>query len=159
MGYRSQVRSLIYGDPDVVNALVVSQQLLGFDAQEAFGENLKRYRIQRRFFDHAASAELGPDPDNGRAQIVWRDVEVEVLDLYGDDWKWYEDYTDVKAWTQMMGDAIDLGLCREFVRIGEDTEDTEWLMDIPDEGDHYLRVERSIGDDVPEPIEAQVTGE
>lgn len=149
MGYRSQVRVLIYGDPDKLNALLVSRQLLGeVSAIEDWG-SFRRYRIKRRLFDYEASDALGPSPDNGRTQAVYKDVEIEVLDFEGDYVKWCPEFPDVAQFTAMMHAAPDLGLSYEFIRIGEDDTDIESESHIDDDGDWYLGVDRCIRADIP----------
>lgn len=152
MGYRSQVRSLIYGDPDKICALVAANALRGgVSVVSTFSKEgaLTRYRLTRRLYDHAATA-AQPKNENGGATAVYKEFEIEVLDLYGDDWKWYDDYPDVRAWSDLLDEAREMGLSTEFTRIGEDTDDTEWLIDVADEGDHYLFVRRIIEADIPE---------
>lgn len=108
MGYRSQVRALIYGEPDKLGAFITAHSLLlGSPVFQHFAESLTRYESE-----------------------AWYDINeksqkktVHVLDLYGDDWKWYEDYSDVQAWEKFMQDAPNWHLDYEFVRIGEDRDD------------------------------------
>lgn len=145
MGYRSQVRSLIYGDPDEICRLVAAQALQGKpDIFAIFGESLTRYRVMRNTPNHEAG------------EIKWREVEVEVLDLSGDSWKWYSEYEDVKAWHAFMSSAEELGLDTEFVRIGEDDNDIERAFS---GDDPMLGVSSSIVDDIPDPIPDPREGE
>ena len=151
MGYRSQVRSLIYGEPDTICQLVAAHALQGgHNVFTAFGDDITRYRTTRQRYDHDATVAAGPDPDNGRPQVVWQTVEVEVIDLYGDDWKWCEDYEDVKAWTAFMDQAEELGLSVEFVRIGEENDDVESRFTVQDEESAFLSVSRTIEVDMPD---------
>jgi len=140
MGYRSQVRSLIYGDPDKLQALVTKHMLEGGMAF-ADKSGLRRYRMTRKVY-------TATDDHDGRA-YEWVDHEVEVLDLYGDDWKWYPDYPDVQEWERLLADAPEFDLSTEFVRIGEETEDIEQSSHIADDGDSYLGISRQIADDLP----------
>lgn len=150
MGYRSEVRALIYGEPETVCQLVAAHVLQGgVNVLQAFGDSLTRYRVQRRTYDGEATCAQERDAD-GRQTPIFTTREVEVLDLYGDSWKWYEDYKEVRAWTEFQHAAVELGLSYEFVRVGEETEDVETISDVQDDGDCYLQVARSIVDDIPE---------
>lgn len=149
MGYRSQVRALIYGDPDVVCALVAAHVLQGgVNVLEAFKDDITRYRLTRRVYDREAT--LAQETKDGTRRGVWKEVETEVIDLYGDDWKWYPNYPDVAAWSAFMIAAGELGLNTEFVRLGEETDDTECDTCVQDDGDYYLHVRRSIAADIPD---------
>jgi hypothetical protein len=144
MGYRSQVRCLIYGEPDKLNALIVKHQLEGgkiFDSW--FADSLKRYTAVRHRYNAEKSAAM-PKDDGGAQRAVWDDVEVEVLDLQGDDWKWYPNYDDVIAWEEFMRSADEFDCSFEFVRIGEDTTDIEQESNVLDEGDYWLGVHSTI---------------
>lgn len=110
MGYRSQVRCLIYGDPEKLDAFIITHELiLNTQILESFGENLTRYATKAWYYVESKAVER----------------EVHVLDLYGDGWKWYESYSDVQAWTKFMQDAPNMGLDYEFIRIGEEHTDVE----------------------------------
>ena len=46
--------------------------------------------------------------------------------LYGSDWKWYEDYEDVKAWNELWESMQKVeGISGYFVRVGEEQADIE----------------------------------
>ncbi len=48
--------------------------------------------------------------------------------LYGADWKWYPDYSDVQAWDDLwnqMRDMEDKGISGYFCRVGEENGDIE----------------------------------
>jgi hypothetical protein len=154
MGYRSQVRSLIYGDPDLICALVAECTLTLGDNNplKTFEEDLRRYRIERSIYDHEATCAQEPD-DNGNRPPVYRDEIAEVLDLSGDSWKWYESYPDVQSWERLLLRAEELGLSTEFMRIGEETSDIECRhCSADDSGDTYLVVSSRIIDDIPDEI-------
>jgi hypothetical protein len=147
MGYRSQVRALIYGDPDKLNAMIVKHQLEGGEIFSSFAGSLTRYKAMRIVYDVEASAAT-VDPSTGKGTAVWADVEVEVLDLSGDDWKWYPNYEDVQAWMVFMRSAGEFGCSWEFVRIGEEQGDIECESNVLDDGEHWLSVTSSITNDV-----------
>lgn len=135
MGYRSQVRSLIYGEPDKICALYAAQALTGGKVfSDYFADELKRYRIDRDVYG-----------EDGQ-----RTIEVEVIDYTGDSVKWYAGYHDVQAWEQLLSDAAEMGLCTEFIRVGEEHDDIECRFRVDDGGDHYLSTSTSITDEVPE---------
>jgi hypothetical protein len=151
MGYRSQVRSLIYGDPALICALVAADALTGKGgiALNNFGDSLKRYSFTTSVYDNEATNAQKPDANGGR-NLIYRDVEFQCLDLCGDFWKWYPDYPDVMAWENLLIRAAEMGLNTEFVRIGEEDDDVEIRRDLPDEGDYLIGVSRSIHDDIPD---------
>ena len=46
--------------------------------------------------------------------------------LYGSDWKWYEDYEDVKAWNELWHSMRQVeGISGYFCRVGEESDDIE----------------------------------
>ena len=102
MGYCSQVRSIIYGEPDKVLAFWTKHKLAGNEALKSFADNIKRYTVNAG--------------DAGTA----------VIDLHGDDWKWYEEYEPVAAWHMLLDDATDYDLEYEFARVGESRDDVEY---------------------------------
>lgn len=144
MGYRSNVRCLIYGDTDQLQALITKHELMGSGIMASFRESLKRYTAVRNIGEMVEASEDSEKPPHWQ----FRDIEVEVLDLYGDDWKWYDGYPDVTAWVAMMHDADTFDCSYEFVRVGEENTDTEFESNVLDEGDYWLGVSRSIECDV-----------
>lgn len=101
MGYRSEVRCVIYGEPDKLQALITKHILEGSKVFEQFKDSLKR------------------------GEMHWAKGTIEVLELYGDSWKWYPDYPDVMAFTALRDEAPDFGLSYEFIRVGEEDDDLE----------------------------------
>jgi len=59
------------------------------------------------------------------------------------DVKWYDDYEFVKFYTSVMAEAVKLGVSVEFIRIGEDSDDTEELF-LGDDNDYTMQVVRSL---------------
>ncbi len=143
MGYRSEVRCLIYGEPEKMNAFIITHQLiLSSSIFRDFKENLIRYSIK---------VDVLPNDDRKTRTL-------QVLDLHGDDWKWYEAYEDVQAWMSFMKDASNMELNYEFIRIGEgggDQQDIE--VDRTSEAIYMLGVGRpQIWDDIPEKTELEL---
>jgi hypothetical protein len=103
MGYRSDVRAVIYGPSDTLQRFVTSAKLDNTHKKvfEYFADSLRVYTV------------------DGRS----------MLDLECGDVKWYDDYEDVRAWHDFM-DLVDTdatwdGLEYEFVRVGEEDGDIE----------------------------------
>lgn len=161
MGYRSQVRGVIYGEPDKLQAFITKAMLEGCSALTHFADDLRRYRSVRRIYDHEATALQQPNHNGGRT-LQFKLVPIEVLDLRGDDWKWYEDYPDVRAWHDLMAEAPEFGLNYEFMRIGEETADIEEQSGVADpdndDGERFLSVARTIEDDLNVEQELEITG-
>ena len=138
MGYRSEVRSLIYGPPDKVQAFWVKHKLLNNPALEGFGQDLSRY-----------------DVDSGDG--------VSVIDLWGDSWKWYEDYPDVAGWMAMLHEIDDElpgteELNYEFARVGEDYNDV--VFDTGGQGvEYWLGFRREIAADIPTKLKDETNGD
>lgn len=110
MGYISEVRCLIYGDPDHMDALKMRETLADKGVFESFKDYL-------RFYDMDVHMYRGND---------WQVVRQRAIDLEG-SFKWYENYEDVQAWHAFMESAIEFheSINYEFVRIGEEHSDVE----------------------------------
>ena len=117
MGYRSQVRSIIYGPDDKVTEFVAARKLIGGDLAEVWSET-STYLV-------AYGAE------------TWR-----VLDLKCDDTKWYPNYPDVAAWMTMLDEAEEAGLQYEHACLGED--DTDTSRNCSTDNQNWLEVRREI---------------
>lgn len=129
MGYRSQVRSIIYGEPDKVLAFWTKHKLEGNKALKLFAENIKRYTVNAG--------------DAGTA----------VIDLYVDDWKWYADYEPVAAWDMLLDDATDNDLEYEFARVGENRDDIQYECSAG--AMYWLDTRTEIVQDIPNTIEEE----
>jgi len=101
MGYRSEVSSIIYAKKDIMDKFKVDNSDSIKELETYFENN----------YDEGLSYQ-----SNSYYDIIF---------LRGNGWKWYETYTDVKAWNNLMNLAIDKGLLVEFIRIGEDEADIE----------------------------------
>ena len=100
MGYRSQVRSVIYGNPEIVNTLLVKTKLMDNTVFKEFKDNIRVDVLEK----------------------------IKFIELVGEEWKWYDDFKEVKAWQQLLNDANELGLATEFVRVGEESGDIETIQ-------------------------------
>ena len=96
MGYRSKVRCLIYGPKEKLDSFLTAQAyIFGSSVFKDFTKHLTRY------------------------QAATHNATIDILDLRGDNWKWYEHYPDVKAWVSFMRESIEFDLEYEFIRVGE----------------------------------------
>lgn len=63
--------------------------------------------------------------DQDASAFGWQDG---YFVLYGDDWKWYPDYEDVKAWDDLWHQMQQIeGISGYFLRVGEEHDDVEEL--------------------------------
>lgn len=120
MGYRSDVRSIIYGTPDRVLAFWTKHKLSGNLMLKDHPDEISRYHVQ-----------TGTHAEN----------IVGIIDLEVQSWKWYEGYEHVDAWTQMYLDAQPFGLEYEFIRVGEEEGDIERHSSEDAQGYLYTRTE------------------
>lgn len=118
MGYRSEVAGLIYAPQELVS-------------------KFKK--------DHADVMQLLDDEFNDGSLKYLSDEVYDFIYLHGKEWKWYDDYKEVKAWHDLMDLAEKDGLAVEFVRIGEEYDDIETdYRGASDMLNYYLNVERFI---------------
>ena len=124
MGYRSNLMVLIYPE---------AQAKLG---EQAVYDQLKV--LMATTFKRVVD-EFG-DP-----YMTWMDKEF-VLKFDLPDVKWYPSYKDVQMFTAMLetfrSEEI-AGYCTEFVRVGEESDDTEERR-TGDDNQYYLNVRRKI---------------
>ena len=144
MGYRSEVRSVIYGPDDKMAAFIAKHTLLDHPALKAFEP--KQVEFIRTLY------QMVVDPNNPEQPPTWEryDVPYTAISIYGDAWKWYDEYEDVQAWDALMADAMESGLSYEFIRIGEEADDIVDTNHIEDGGDCLLGVTRSSYSDIEE---------
>jgi hypothetical protein len=129
MGYRSNLMVLIYPDVEKLE-----------DYQPRY-DQLKM--LMATTFKHV-SEEFG-DP-----YMTWCDKD-HVLKFDIPDVKWYPSYSDVQMFEAMLAafkgscdDDEDIkGYCTEYVRIGEESDDTE-ESHTGNNNQYYLQVRRSI---------------
>ena len=128
MGYRSDVVALIYPDAETKA-----------QAQEQY-DQLKV--LMATTFKDTIDGTAGVD--GFRGYMTWMDDD-HVLKFQLDDVKWYPGYADVQMFEQMMPafDSDIEGYCTEFVRLGEESDDTE-ERHTGENNQYYLHVSRSI---------------
>jgi hypothetical protein len=124
MGYNNDIRSLIYGDPDIVGAFVAKHKLSSTLAFTTFDGDIRIYdRIQRRF---------GEPP-----------LRITIIDFRADSIPWYDDSPPVASWTDVVNEAVELGLSYELIRVGDSPEDVDHESDGP-ACNHWLSVRTEI---------------
>lgn len=114
MGYRSQVRSLIYGPKEKIDEFLFTHTTIITNialTDHGLKGALSRYTVS-------------VEKLNTTSQEVEETI-YHVIDLSGDAFKWYETYEDVQAWDELLKEAEDFGLKTEFIRIGEDSGDVD----------------------------------
>ena len=118
MGYRSNVKALIYFANSDKNLLEYDKLKLLFnttfkDVFEAWGEDY----------------------------FSWDDKH-RVLKFNADSVKWYDSYPEVKLLVKFLEDVRDLEYEYEFIRIGEEDDDTE--TDSTGDSEGFMYVQRTI---------------
>lgn len=94
MGYRSEVKSVIYGTPDEMDAFKLAVFDLYNRVREEYGDEVKTLASDYRAF-------------------IYLDAPYT---------KWYDEYEEVQDWQQLLELAEEAGLNTEFVRVGESSE-------------------------------------
>lgn len=140
MGYTSEVHGIIYGEPELVDALIAKERLAGdagifgmFDEDKA--EGLSIHEFTRTHYIKK--------PDSEEREKV--EVKYKLLSLYGSSWKWYDDFDDVKHWHALLQEAEEMGLQYEHARCGEETDDNEIITS--SDAEYFLSIERTISAD------------
>jgi len=121
MGYRSQVGGVIS----------VDGWILDNKANEESGR-ITKYKEMIGFIKLSKFYEAWNTTDADKECFGWRNGE---FYFYGDSFKWYSEYEDVKAWYQLWEDMQDIeGISGYFCRVGEEMNDveTEEFGDEPD---------------------------
>ena len=68
--------------------------------------------------------------------------------LYGSDWKWYPDYSDVQAWNELWYSMRQVeGISGYFVRVGEERDDVEEMEFGDDPCLHFFHTYSAISFD------------
>lgn len=110
MGYYSDVRCLIYGEPERMLRFTTAQRLIKDSALNYWKNHIKQYEV-----------------DCGEDGYV-------VIELKLDGFKWYEDFPSVATWMQVLWEIDEAndapehpmkGLQYEFARVGEEHQDIE----------------------------------
>jgi hypothetical protein len=115
MGYRSEVKSLVYGTSEQMAKFKADNAELWEVLAEDFGENLSGRNL-------------------GKYEMLYLNLEYS---------KWYDSYSEVIRWNNLLTLAQDADLATEFVRIGEDSEgdiETDYTGDC----EYYLQTECHI---------------
>ena len=131
MGYRSQVKALIYPDAPEDPMSVTNVQ----DYYTEKYELLKT--LMKTTFGHLT------DEGAWLANCFEFDDKRDRLIFAAEDVKWYESYSEIAAFHKFRDDVTELGYCTEFIRIGEETDDIQ--QDFTGTNIEYrLSVSRSI---------------
>lgn len=129
MGYRSEVQVLIYPDVDMSTGKCDDEQ------EQLLYDQLKVFM----------ATTFKQVTDEEAEYMTWIDAH-RVLKFVFDGVKWYPNYTSVQRFTAML-DAFRseelAGYCTEFVRIGEDDDDTETTYS-GNNNEYHLGVSRAI---------------
>lgn len=115
MGYRSEVKSVIYQTKDK------------FD--KFYNDNKEEIEYFREEFGCLSIGIKGP---------------YKVLFLDFEEVKWYDSFPEVISWHNFLEKAEESGMYYEFVRLGEDDSDVELDSNIDDDGSYILVLERHI---------------
>jgi hypothetical protein len=130
MGYRSDVSIAIYGPEHAMVPFVAAQRMAATSPLVTEHEHVDIYGF---------GMVIGGE--NLRHTIIKTTME---------NVKWYDSYPDVQAWENLMKDAeANPDLSVEFIRIGEDTEDTESRY-YGDNCQYFLSVYRAINNSTPD---------
>ena len=111
MGYRSNIKIIIYGEPDKVDGFIAGQKLArpeAFSQWEGWGTP-----EQPTFSTHDIKRYDG--------------ASIKVFLFQVNDVKWYDGYEDADMWDKtILPLAADVGLNYEKVRVGEERDDIEF---------------------------------
>ena len=99
MGYRSDVKSVIYGTASQLGAFIDVNHDLYNQVRKDFGDNIKDI-----------------------AKKGLQDKDLSIIYLNCEYSKWYDEYEEVQRWHELLDSAEQWGLSTEFVRIGESSE-------------------------------------
>ena len=97
MGYRSEVKSLVYGEPEAMAKFMADNAELIEQLAEDFGSDLTQV-------------------NNGSYELIYLDCAYS---------KWYDSFSEVIRWNNLLSLANEAELMTEFVRIGEEAGDIE----------------------------------
>jgi hypothetical protein len=97
MGYRSEVKSLVYGTKEQMAKFNNENVVLLTALAEDFGKDLTHTK-------------------NNDYEIIYLDLAYS---------KWYDSFSEVIRWTNLLNLANEAELMTEFVRIGEEAGDVE----------------------------------
>jgi hypothetical protein len=131
MGYRSNVKALIYPDAPEDPMSVTN-------VQDYYTEKYEMLKVlMKTTFGHLTCEGMW------FANQFEFDDKRDRLIFTAEDVKWYDSYSDVIAFHTFLNDVTELGYCTEFIRIGEETDDIQ--QDFTGTNIEYrLRVSRAI---------------
>ena len=132
MGYNSDVSIAVYGDEAQMLALIAAQRIKG----------AKWLEDEHEINEYSQSLYGKPDIKTPMVMILAK----------FDGIKWYDGYEDVDCWTALLEDArenFSANVNTEFVRVGEETEDTETFF-TGDNLYYYTGVSREILTNLPQ---------
>jgi hypothetical protein len=113
MGYRSEVKCIIYGSPEVLDSFIAKHAL----QNNAFLSEMKDH------ITYGMMERIEYMPNGER-----RPYKNKVMDFHGNQFKWYDEFDDVQGLNRMMDDINENykdTLDFEFVRVGEENKDIE----------------------------------
>lgn len=114
MGYRSQVAGIISVDKVLIHPETGSSY---YEYDKAKFKEMIGFIKLTKFY------EAWNTTDDDRNCFGWQDG---AFIFYGDSFKWYPDYPDVKAWHEMWENMQDIeGISGYFCRVGEEQGDIE----------------------------------
>lgn len=113
MGYRSSVACVISVD---------QQRIQDEKGDYTYIYDKAKFKEMIGFIKLSRFWELWSNSSDQDA-IGWRDGK---FVMYGNGWKWYPDYADVKAFHEMFNQMQDIeGISGRFLRVGEESGDVE----------------------------------
>jgi hypothetical protein len=115
MGYRSEVKSIVYGDAELMS--------------EFISENTELLEALQDDFD-------------GHIETIEKPARTFIL-LTLDYAKWYDSYSEVARWMNLLNLADESDLKFEFIRVGEESNDIEYRHS-QNECDYILNVVTTI---------------
>jgi hypothetical protein len=114
MGYRSEVKSLVYGTSEQMAKFKADNAELIEALAEDFGFDVKQWAL-------------------GKYSMIYLSLDYS---------KWYDSYSEVIRWHNLLTLAQEAELMTEFVRIGEEAGDIE--TDYTGDCEYYLQTECHI---------------
>ena len=122
MGYRSQVESVVYGEAEKVDLYIVKHKMEYGDVNLFSGTD---FNTDSLYIVEKMKQQVERYEDAGRTKPVFKEIPYKYIRLSGADWKWYDEYDDVKRWDKFMTESEEFGLNYEFARVGEEEGDAE----------------------------------
>lgn len=113
MGYRSEVKCIIYGSPEVLDSFIAKHVMQGNKFLSELSDHITYGLITRTWYHNDGKRD---------------EVQNKIMDFHGSQFKWYDEFEDVQGLNQLMDDIdenYEDTLDFEFVRVGEDYKDIE----------------------------------